>query len=98
MDLWHAWLGLLQEIMQTLAVNWGLGDCLAIIIVTVVARATLAPITWSLAYRSAMRQAKLAELQPTLTRIRERYANDPQTQMQQTMALYRQHGLSVVDG
>jgi membrane protein insertase Oxa1/YidC/SpoIIIJ len=44
-----------------------------------------------------MRQAKLAELEPTLTRIRERCAKDPQTQMRQTMALYRQHGLSVVD-
>jgi hypothetical protein len=35
MDLWHAWIGLLQEIMQTLAVNWGLGAGLAIIVLTV---------------------------------------------------------------
>ena len=97
MDLWHAWIGSLQEIMQTLAVNWGLGAGLAIIFLTVAVRTALAPITWSLAYRSAMRQAKLAELEPTLTRIRERYAKDPHTQMRQTMALYRQHGLSVVD-
>ena len=97
MDLWHAWIGLLQEIMQTLAVNWGLGAGLAIIILTVAVRTALAPITWSLAYRSAMRQAKLAELEPALARIRERYAKDPQTQMRQTLALYRQHGLGVVD-
>ena len=55
------------------------------------------PVTWSLAYRGAMRQARLAALEPALRLIRERYAKDPQTQMQQTMALYRQHGLSVVD-
>jgi YidC/Oxa1 family membrane protein insertase len=97
MDLWHAWIGFLQAVMQTLAVNWGLGAGLAIILLTVAVRATLAPLTWSLAYRSAMRQAKLAELEPALTHIREHYAKEPQTQMQQTMALYRQHGLSVVD-
>ena len=97
MGLWHAWIGLLQEIMQTLAVNWGLGAGLAIITLTLAVRTALAPLTWSLAYRGAMRQAKLAELEPALKRIRERCANDPQTQMQETMALYRQHGLSVVD-
>jgi YidC/Oxa1 family membrane protein insertase len=97
-NLWHAWIGLLQEILQILAVNWGLGTGLAIIILTAAVRASLIPVTWSLAYRNALRQAKLAELAPTLKSIRERYAHDSYAQMQQTMELYRQHGLSIADG
>jgi YidC/Oxa1 family membrane protein insertase len=97
MNLWHAWTGLLQEMLQTLAVDWGLGAGLAIIVLTVAVRATLAPLTWSLAYRAALRQAKLAQLEPALKVIRERYAKDPQTQMQKTMELYREHGLAIAD-
>jgi YidC/Oxa1 family membrane protein insertase len=97
MNLWHAWTGLLQEMLQTLAVDWGLGAGLAIIVLTVAVRATLAPLTWSLAYRGALRQAKLAQLEPALKVIRERYAKDPQTQMQKTMELYSEHGLAIAD-
>jgi YidC/Oxa1 family membrane protein insertase len=97
MDLWNAWTGLLQEILRTLAVNWGLGTGLAIIVLTAAVRAALFPLTWSLAYRGAMRLAALAKLQPDLKAIRERYAEDPRVQMQKTLELYRQHGLTITD-
>lgn len=97
MDLWDAWIGLLQQILQTLAADWGLGTGLAIIVLTLAVRTTLMPITWSLAYRGALRQAKLAQLEPALKVIRERYAKDPQAQMQKTLELYRQHGLAITD-
>ena len=98
MQLWHAWIDLLQYVLQMLAVNWGLGTGLAVIVLTVAVRVSLMPLTWSLAYRGAMRQAKLAEIAPTLKLIRERHADDPQAQMQKTTQLYREHGLSVADG
>jgi YidC/Oxa1 family membrane protein insertase len=98
MDLWHAWIGLLQGILHTMAVNYGLGSGLAIIILTAAVRVSLLPLTWSLAHRAAVRQAKMAKLAPALRKIRERYADDPQTQMQKTMELHRQHGLSIADG
>jgi YidC/Oxa1 family membrane protein insertase len=98
MELWHAWTGLLQQILQILGVDWGLGAGLAIILLTLAVRIALAPLTWSLAYRGAVRQAKLARLAPQLKAIRERHANDPRAQTQATMELYRQHGLSLADG
>jgi len=98
MHLWQAWIGLLQEILQTLAVNWGLGAGLAVILLTTAVRVSLLPLTWSLAYRGAVRQAKMAKLAPALKLIRERHAHDHHEQMQKTMELYRQHGLSVADG
>jgi YidC/Oxa1 family membrane protein insertase len=98
MQLWQEWVSLLQGILQTLAVNWGLGTGLAVIVLTLTVRASLTPLTWSLAYRGAVRQAKLAKLAPMLKLIRERHADDPQAQMQKTAALYREHGLSIADG
>jgi YidC/Oxa1 family membrane protein insertase len=98
MHLWQAWIGLLQELLQILAVNWGLGTGLAVIVLTAAVRVSLIPLTWSLAYRGAVRQAKLARLAPALQSIRERYADDPREQMRKTLELHRQHGLSIADG
>jgi YidC/Oxa1 family membrane protein insertase len=98
MYIWQAWSGLLQEILHTLAVNWGLGAGLAVIVLTMAVRVSLLPLTWSLAYRGAVRQAKMAKLAPALLLIRQRLAHDPHEQMQKARELYRQHGLSVADG
>ena len=98
MELWHAWLNLLQHLLQTLAVNSGLGTGLAIILLTLAVRGMLVPLTWPLAYRGAMRQAKLKELAPAVKSIRERHAADPRAQMQAISELYRAHGLSLADG
>jgi YidC/Oxa1 family membrane protein insertase len=98
MDPWHAWLGLLRELLQTLAVSWGLGTGVAIILLTLAVRAVLAPLTWSLAYRGAVRQAKFAKLAPDLAAIRERYADNPREQMRRTLELYSRNGLAPADG
>lgn len=44
-----------------------------------------------------LRQTKLARLAPALKLIRERYADDPRTQLKKTMELHRQHGLNLAD-
>jgi YidC/Oxa1 family membrane protein insertase len=98
MALWNAWTDLLQQTLQVLAVTWGLGTGVAIIILTVAVRASLMPLTWSLAYRNALRQSKLATLEPALKALRARYREDPQTQIQKTRELYREHGLTITDG
>jgi YidC/Oxa1 family membrane protein insertase len=98
MDFWNTWADLLQEMLRTLAFHWGLGAGLAIIILTVAVRAALLPLTWTLAYRSALHQSRLAKLKPALEAIRDRHAEDRRAQMEKTLELYRQHGLTVADG
>jgi YidC/Oxa1 family membrane protein insertase len=98
MEVWQAWTGLLQQILQTLAADWGLGVGLSIIVLTVAVRTALLPLSWSLAHRGALRHAKLAQLAPQLRAISERHAKDPRARIQATTDLYRQHGLSVADG
>jgi hypothetical protein len=53
MELAHAWPGLLRQILQMLATNWGLGARLAIVMLTLAMRAALLPITWPIALRAA---------------------------------------------
>jgi YidC/Oxa1 family membrane protein insertase len=98
MHLWQDWIAVLQDILHVMAVNWGLGTGLAVIVLTTGVRASLLPLTWLLAYRAALRKAKLTQLAPALKLIRERYATDRQAQMRETLALHRQHGLSMADG
>jgi len=98
MELWHAWTDLLGSILNTLALDWGLGAGLAIIVVTVAVRLMLMPLTWTLAWRGALRQAQHAKLAPEIARIRERHASEPRAQMEQIAELYRRHGVSLADG
>lgn len=98
MQLWHAWIGLQQQILQIMATEWGLGFGLAVIVLTLVVRTALLPLTWSLARRGAARRAQMAVFAPQLKLINERHAKDPRARMQATEDLYRRHGLSVADG
>ena len=98
MDLWLAWTALLQHLLQLFAVDLGLGPGLAIILVTLALRSALLPLTWSMAYRAAVRQEQLNRLQPQLAAIRERYKNDTAEQLARTVQLYRQNGIKMADG
>lgn len=76
--------------IQTWAKNWGL----AIIILTIVIRGALSPL--------AARQMKMAnefsrksqKFKPDLDRLKAKYKDDPMRLNQETMALYKQHGMS----
>jgi YidC/Oxa1 family membrane protein insertase len=70
----------------------------AVIALTLLIRTVLLPITWSIGYRAAIRQRQLAQLRPELERLKSTYKESPELLMQHTLALYRQRGLSFVDG
>jgi YidC/Oxa1 family membrane protein insertase len=67
---------------------------LAIVVVTIGIKLILAPLyhfQLSLSRRAMQDQRKLA---PELAVIRKRYKNDPQKQQQETMKLYKEHGVN----
>lgn len=98
MNLWTVWLDTLRSLVDTLSSEVGLGLGLAIIAATLLLRTLLLPISWSVAYRGCIRQKKMMKLQPALQQLKEKYADKPDVYMQQMMALYREHGLSFMDG
>ena len=98
MQIWTMWLDTLREVLQFLATDLGLGAGLAIVVLTLLVRGALLPVSWSLAYRACIRQKRLRQLQPELQRLRERLKDQPQRLMQETMETYRRHGLAPFDG
>jgi len=98
MNLWNSWLDVLRTVVDALSTEAGLGLGVAIIVATLLLRALLLPISWSVAYRGCVRQKKMAKLQPELQQLKERYAQDPNVYMQKMTELYRKHGLTFVDG
>jgi hypothetical protein len=71
MELWHAWTGLLQQILQMLATDCGLGAGLAIVILTLAMRTVLLPITWAvLDYDEHVRRCTDNRIAPSRQKVR----------------------------
>lgn len=98
MELWTSWLETLQSLVAFLSSQAGFGLGLAIIVTTLLLRMVLLPISWAVAYRSCIRQKKMLKLQPDLQQLKEKYGNKPDVYMPQMLALYRKHGLALMDG
>jgi YidC/Oxa1 family membrane protein insertase len=95
---WDAWISLLQNSLQVISVTGGLGTGFSIIILTVIARIVLLPLSWSCAYESRIRRLRLERLKPELERLRQRHQGDGQAYFDGMTRLYRRHGLSLADG
>ncbi len=70
--------------------NWGW----AIVILTIIIRVILFPLT----YKGMVSMAKLKDLAPKLTELREKYKGDPQKLNIHMMELYKKHGANPLSG
>ncbi len=70
--------------------NWGV----AIILTTLVLRLCMFPLT----RKSAVSMSKMSLLQPQVTIIRERHADNPQKAQQEMMKLWKENGVSPLSG
>lgn len=98
MNIWTLWLDAVRGLLHLLSSETGLGLGLAIVAATLLLRAALLPISWSAAYGGCIRQKKMMRLQPELQSIKEKFRDKPDLYMQHMAELYRQHGLTIVDG
>lgn len=98
MALWTYWLNLLHGLLEFLSSQVGLGEGLAIVVLTFAVRTAILPISWSSAYHNCVRQKRMARLQPELRRLKEQFGDQPAVYAEQLMALYRKNGMSVTDG
>ncbi len=67
---------------------------LAIIVLTVIVRLVLLPLT----HRSIVTQRKMKLIEPDISKIKEKYKNNREEQTKKTMELYRAHGISPFSG
>jgi YidC/Oxa1 family membrane protein insertase len=98
MDPWTLLVNALRGGLFALAHVWGGNLGWAIISLSVALRLALLPLTLRLARRALRTHAAIQRLQPELKRVQARYRDEPEALARETMALYRRHGVSVVDG
>jgi YidC/Oxa1 family membrane protein insertase len=79
--------------LKWLAEVWGSAG-VAIIIFTIIVRAILLPLSL---YQSRSQKAMMA-LQPDLKAIQQKYKNDRERLTQETMRMYREHGVNPMSG
>jgi YidC/Oxa1 family membrane protein insertase len=94
---WSEMLDLLRALIFSVAhvCNGSIG--VAVIVVSLLIRLALLPLTLRLARRAAAHRRSLQELQPEVERLQRRYAKDPSAMWRETAALYRRRGVKQVD-
>jgi YidC/Oxa1 family membrane protein insertase len=79
---------LMHWLLNLLHYVFGYG--LSIVVLTVIVRGAMFPIS----RKQALFSIKMQELAPELKKIQEKYPNDPQARMQATQEFYRKHGIN----
>ena len=97
MELWTMWTHALEAGICLIVAQLGLSEALAIIVLTLIARAAMMPVSLASAYRMQINKQAVARLKPELEALRERLKADPAELARQTMALYRDNGVRFVD-
>jgi YidC/Oxa1 family membrane protein insertase len=96
-EIWSMWTQSLTATLGTFSQLPGFSEALAIIVLTLLARAVLMPISLTAAYRMEINKQKMNALKPALERIKEKFKDRPQELMAQTMQLHREHGIRFFD-
>jgi YidC/Oxa1 family membrane protein insertase len=97
MDIWTHWLTVIHGLLTYLSSNFGFGTGLGIILLTIILRTLILPISWSSAYRACVRQKKMARLQPQLQRLQQECGAEPRLYMARVRDVYRAHGMTLMD-
>jgi len=97
MQLWTQWLNVIHGLLIFLSSGVGLGTGLGIVVLTLLLRTVILPISWPIAYRGSIRQKKMLRLQPELARLKLEYGNEPRIYAERMMKLYRDNGMTAMD-
>lgn len=97
MELWSMWTHLLQAALSCLSVHFGFSDAVSIIILTLIARSIMMPVSLVAAYKMQKNKEATDRLKPLLAELRETYKDNPSELSKRTMALYREHQISFFD-
>lgn len=97
MELWTQWLNAIQGLLTFLSSQVGLGTGLGIVVLTLLLRSVILPISWPIAYRGSIRQKKMLRLQPELQRLKSECGDQPQIYAARVMELYQAHGVTIMD-
>jgi len=97
MELWHVWTSLLQAVLSSLSMRLDVSDAVSIILLTLIVRALLMPISLSASLRMETNKRTMQGLKPEIERLRQQHAGDGAALASATMKLYREHGVGLFD-
>lgn len=97
MDLWHSWTSLLADILSLISSQLGLTEAMAIILLTLIARAILMPVSLRSAIRMEANKQKMKRLKPELDALKELHKNDSARLTAETLRLYREKEIRLID-
>jgi YidC/Oxa1 family membrane protein insertase len=97
MALWSVWTDMLQGVLGLLATHGGLSEAMAIITLTLLARALMLPVSLTSAVRAQRNKEALARIQPELARLKETFQGDAKALNGRVLALYRDHDIRFFD-
>ncbi|MBF5043275.1 membrane protein insertase YidC [Aggregicoccus sp. 17bor-14] len=98
MGLWTDWVQWVTDAVLALSGLYGGSVGLAVVTLSFAVRLALLPLSLRLARRSREQRARLAALKPELEALQRRLKAEPERLAQETLALYRAHGVAPVDG
>jgi YidC/Oxa1 family membrane protein insertase len=97
MELWTLWTHLLEASVGSLATYFGFSEAVAIIVLTLIARLALMPVSLTAAYKMQLNKEAMNRIKPALEELRETFKDKPSELASRTMALYRENGISFLD-
>lgn len=97
MELWTLWTHTLDAALALLAANFGLSEALTIILLTLMVRLSLLPVSLTSAYRMQRNKEAMERIKPRLEALRKTLQDQPRELATQTLALYREHGIVFMD-
>ena len=93
MELWTAFVRLLEQVLLTLF-GWTGSAGLSIIIFTIIARLLILPLT----IKGLQSSRKMQALQPMMKELQRKYGKEPQKLQEETMKLYREYKINPAGG
>ncbi len=97
MSIWHDWTALLAHALDFFTTQFGVTEAMAIILLTLLVRAVLMPVTLTSALRMEANKQKMKLLKPELDALKLRYQHDPNKLAGETLQFYRDHKISLLD-
>jgi YidC/Oxa1 family membrane protein insertase len=96
MEIWSMWLHELNALYAFLGTQFGLSEAVSVIGLTLVLRLICLPLSLTAAYQAQQNKQRMDLLKPKLDALRVRLKDDPKQLAAQTMALHREHGISIL--
>lgn len=94
MELWSMWMQGLNALYTLFSIQFGLPEAVSVVALTLVLRLICLPLSLTAAYQAQQNKQRMDLLKPKLDALRARLKDDPQQLAAQTMALYREQGIS----